>query len=115
MNERTEDVVVETVEEDDGETCGNDEEDDQPDPNVDPGAAKKTFLRSAMEDAVNQGGNLPTIDVTDTLGRTFITSPNESGEQVRAQIESAEFTQQRTSDEMEPLLRFKCKVGEERF
>ena len=68
-----------------------------------------------MEDAVNQGGNLPTIDVTDILGRTFITSPNESGEQVRAQIESAEFTQQRMADEMEPLLKFKCKVGEERF
>ena len=68
-----------------------------------------------MEDTVKKGGNLPTIDVTDILGRTFITSPNESGEQARAQIEDAEFTQQRTADEMEPLIKFKCKVGDERF
>ena len=66
-----------------------------------------------MEDMVNQGGDPPTIDATDTLGRTFITSPNESGEQVRARIEEAEFTQQRTADEMEPLIKFRCKVGDE--
>ena len=68
-----------------------------------------------MEDAVNSGGDLPTIDITDILGRTFITSPNESGEQTRAHIEDAEFTQQRTADEMEPLIKFKCRVGDERF
>ena len=68
-----------------------------------------------MEDVVNKGGDLPTIDITDILGRMFITSPNESAEQTRAHIEDAEFTQQRTADEMEPLIRFKCRVGDERF
>ena len=68
-----------------------------------------------MEDVVSNGGDLPTIDVSNILGRTFITTPNHEGEQVPAQIESAEFLQRRTADEMEPLLKFKCRVGDERF
>ena len=118
VNDRSEDVFVETVDEDEDEDDAHDVEErtnDGSNPNVNPEAAKKTHLRTAMEDVVNSGGDLPTIDITDILGRTFITSPNESGEQTRARIGDAEFTQQRTADEMEPLIKFKCRVGDKRF
>ena len=75
----------------------------------------KSFLSSAMEDAVEQGYNLPTIDVKDIIGRTFISAPDDKGEQRRARIEEVEFSQRRTADEAEPLLRFKCKAGDKRF
>ena len=87
----------------------------KPDPNTNPSVAQNTFLKTAMEDAVNNGHDLPTIDVSNILGRTFITTPDHEGEQKHAKIKDGEFLQQRTADEMEPLLRFKCKVGEERF
>ena len=118
-------VVVETVEDDESTNGSTDESDndespvtnngEKNDPNIHPDAAKKTFLKSAMEDAVKNGHDLPTIDVADILGRTFITSPDHEGEQKRAQIEDAEFLQQRTADGAEPLIKFKCRVGNERF
>ena len=61
----------------------------EPDINTNPELAKKTFFRSAMEDAIKHGRSLPTIDVGHVLGRTFITTPNESGEQSRARIEAS--------------------------
>ena len=129
MNGKEEKIVVETVEEDDDEESSDDVDEQveldldsdagtkkkKEDPNVDPAAAQKTFLKTAMEDAVNNGADLPTIDVSDILGRTFITTPDHDGEQKRAKIVEAEFLQQRTADQMEPLIRFKCSVGDERF
>ena len=85
------------------------------DANTDPSIAQETFLASAMEDAVKNGHDLPTIDIGSIIGRTFITTQDEDGEQVRARIDEAEFLQDRTADEAEPLLRFKCSVGNKRF
>ena len=68
-----------------------------------------------MEDAVKNGADLPTINIEDLIGRTFISTPDENGEQDRAQIEGAEFLQDMTADEAQPLIRFKCKVGDRRF
>ena len=117
IRDQTQQVTVETVNDDEDED--NAEEDsDEPtkgDPNVDPTVARNTFLHSAMEDAVKNGRELPTIDIVDILGRTFITSPDAEGEQKRATIEEAEFLQQKTADQAEPLIKFKCKVGTERF
>ena len=124
INGKIESVTVETVDDDDEEESKPDDNDTlddgtttkkKPDPNIDPTVARNTFLRSAMEDAVKNGRDLPTIDIVDILGRTFITSPDHEGEQKRALIEGAEFLQQRTADEAEPLIRFKCRVGNERF
>ena len=112
-------VRVETVSDEDGES--DDEDDDTPGIGYNgtkPEAVlpeKETFLSTAMEDAVKNGGDLPTINIDDIIGRTFITSPDSDGEQVRAQIEEASFLQQRTADEMEPLIKFQCKVGNKRF
>ena len=47
--------------------------------------------RRAMEDTVKNGGNLPTIYINDIVGRTFITLPDTTGEQVREQIERASY------------------------
>ena len=57
-----------------------------------------------MEDAVKNGHDLPTIDIGSIIGRTFITTQDEDGEQVRARIDEAKFLQDRTADEAEPLL-----------
>ena len=46
-----------------------------------------------MEDAARDGGELPTIDTSDVIGRTFITTQDSEGEQVRARIDGAEFLQ----------------------
>ena len=76
---------------------------------------RKTFLRSAMEEAVKKGMNLPTLDSKHLLGRTFISSPDDNGEQRRAKIEDIEATGRTASDGREPLFKFRCKVGEKRF
>ena len=57
VNNRSKDVFVETVDEGEDEAEVNDHEineerDGQPNPNVNPDAAKKTFLKTAMEDVV---------------------------------------------------------------
>ena len=52
---------------------------------------KETFLRSAAEDAFGKDATLPTIDpdaMETILGRTFITTPYEEGEQHRATAQS---------------------------
>ena len=131
-----EEIIVETVNEEDHDndeppavtnTADHDELEEpdvktqehakkEPDMNTNPELAKKIFFRSAMEDAIKHGRTLPTIDVGHILGRTFITrTPNENGEQSRARIEGAEFMQQRTADGAEPLIKFKCRVGDEKF
>ena len=73
------------------------------------------ILRSAMEDILEKGGRLPELDSADILGRTFITTPDDAGEQRRAKIESAEPIDERTADDMQPLWRFKCRVGDKVF
>ena len=119
-------LTVETVEEEDDEASETVVDDDGAGTtdlkkkkgfpgNTDPGIAQKTFLRTAMEDAVNNGGSLPTIDVDDIVGRTFITTPDSDGEQVRATIERAEFTQHRTADGIQPLIKFHCEAGDAKF
>ena len=65
-----------------------------------------------MEDAVHNGGEPPTIDTSDIIGRAFITTQDREGEQVCARIDDAEFLQDHTADEAGPLIRFKCRVGD---
>jgi hypothetical protein len=117
---KTQPVVVETVEDgDEGDTKERSPPEGTPPTRPEDSTGQppesETFLKSAMEDAMNSGADLPTIDIGSILGRTFITSPDADGEQKRAIIESVEFLQDRTSDQMEPLLRFKARAGEDRF
>ena len=94
-------IVIETV---------DDEEE------VDQSKAEHPFtLRSAMEKELENGGDLPTLDSSSFLGRTFITTPDDSGEQRRATIEQVQLTKNKTPDGMQPLFKFKCRVGTKTF
>ena len=66
-------------------------------------------LRTAAEEFMKQGGNMPYFKSDDLLGRTFISNPDENQEQRRASIIGVELLQQRTADEAQPLFRFKCR------
>ena len=107
-------ITVETVTEEDENNEGDDD-DAKVNFNAEPEETQKTFLKTAMEDAVKNGQDLPTIDVAEILGRTFITTPDHEGEQHRAKIMEAEFLQDRTADGAQPLIRFKCQVGNDHF
>ena len=75
----------------------------------------EAFLRSAMDEFHGPDAELPVFDVSDLLNRTFITLPDDDGEQHRAKIEDVQVSKDKTADGKEILLRFKCKVGAKRF
>ena len=60
---------------------------------------------------MDHGKPLPTIDLDSLLNRTFISQPDDHGEQTRAKIISAQPLDETTADGSEQLHRFKCKVG----
>ena len=55
------------------------------------------------------------IDVDSLLKRSFITEPNEDGEQVRAVIEDVQPTGEKTADLTQPLFKFRARAGDETF
>ena len=65
-------------------------------------------LRTAAEEFMKKGGNMPYFKSDDLLGRTFITNPDTDNEQRRARIDGIELLQQMTADEAQPLFKFKC-------
>ena len=72
-------------------------------------------IRMAMQHIIQQQkGQLPTFDASHLIGRTFITTPDENGEQRRAQIEDMEATKDWTPDSKQPLFKFRLKVGDKR-
>jgi hypothetical protein len=72
----------------------------------------KVELRTELEELVNRGGKLPEFDIQEIIGKTFLTMPDEKGEQQRASIAEVVPEQDKAVDRDEYLLRFKCKVGE---
>jgi hypothetical protein len=70
------------LEQDDSEESSNDVVDEishhQP---LDPDTAR---IHSRIDAYIEAGGALPTVDVRDLLGHTFISEPDEEGEQVLA-------------------------------
>ena len=59
--------------------------------------------------------NMPSVDIKGLLGRTFITDPDEDGEQHRAKVVEAHATGDNTSDGKDAILRFKCEHGDHMF
>ena len=59
--------------------------------------------------------SLPVIDIKNLLGRTFITNPDDEGEQHRAKIIDALPTGDTTPDGKDAILRFKCRHGDRLF
>ena len=52
---------------------------------------------------------MSTVDVGDLLDRTFISEPDENGEQMRADLWNRDHRES-TSDNMQRLFKFKCEV-----
>ena len=59
--------------------------------------------------------NLPIINITDLLNRTFITNPDEDGEQGRAKIVDVTPTDKLTADGKDIIVKFKCAHGDKVF
>ena len=75
----------------------------------------RTYVESKMDHKIEAGGNLPSINPTPLLGRTFINDPSDDGTQIRAKIEAIEDVQGTTADCLQPLFKFRSKVGDETF
>ena len=55
---------------------------------------------------------MPTINPTSLINRSYITNPDDEGEQLRAVIEEITPLGETTSDQSEQLLKFRAKAGE---
>ena len=115
------DVIPETVEEDEEnqETKVEDTPIEMfPD---DPAEPEVTESKADIPDRIhtrseqNEAKSMPTINVGSLIDRTFISDPDEDGEQLRAQVQNIEDTGKHTADGREALYEFKCKVGEKTF
>ena len=106
------DPIVETVEDEDEEI---ESPTDTPEEDDFIKSAKEDVLKSLHEDKVARGENLPTIDSTGLLGRTFLPDPDDNGEQTRAKVEAVELTDNQTADGTEQLYKFRCRVGEKTY
>ena len=58
---------------------------------------------------------LPSVDIKGLVGRTFITNPDDDGEQHRGKVLQAYPTGDMTPDGKEAILRFKCQHGDRMF
>jgi hypothetical protein len=74
-----------------------------------------TKIHSRIDAYIKARGTLPTVQVGDLLGCTFISEPDEEGEQMRAKNSGIHATGVTTLDDMEQLYKFKCKVKDKVF
>ena len=58
------------------------------------------------------GTQMPVLDMSDLINRTYITNPDKNGEQLRAVIDQIEKTKERTADKKEALYKFRAKAGD---
>jgi hypothetical protein len=72
-------------------------------------------IHSRIGAYVEAGGTLPTIQVADLLGRTFISKPDETGEQMWARISWIEASEETSADYIQWMYKFQCKVGDKVF
>lgn len=73
------------------------------------------IVRSKRDKRVELGQRLPNVDASKLLGRTFISEPDDKGEQLRAKIESIVPLGDHTADGKQELFRFRSRVGERVF
>ena len=59
--------------------------------------------------------DLPTIDIDGLINRSFITNPNDDGEQQRAKIIDVKPTGETTADGKDAIVKFKCQHGDRMF
>ena len=103
--------VVETVgdEEDHGDTtdpAANGEKEEDTTPKAPKGEEQSSFRLGEDDD-----DEMPVIDVSDLLGRTFISEPDDDQVQARAKITGIHPADERDVDGSEELYRFKCSAN----
>ena len=74
-----------------------------------------TYTESKMDHKIKAGGRLPSINPTPLLGLTFITNPSNDRTQTHARIEAIEETKRAMADCLQPLLKFRSKVGDKTY
>ena len=122
-------VTVETVEAEDAddgeEEVGPDTNDVPEEPTIPiPGddESHHSWIKRVMTPSNKDGIHRHTddrdpivIDVSSLLKRSFITEPDENGEQVRAVIQEIEATGEKTADKTQELFKFRAKAGDETY
>jgi hypothetical protein len=63
-------------------------------------------IHSRINAHIEAGGILPTVQVADLLGHTFISEPNETGEQMQARVSKIEATEDTSADYMQRMYKF---------
>ena len=76
---------------------------------------RKDVAHSNLPPDVLEDGELPTIDVTNLLNRTFIANPDDSGQQTRAKVISAVPVNETDADGVDQIYKFRCKHGDAVF
>ena len=74
-----------------------------------------TYVESKLDQKVEAGGRLPSINPTPLLGQTFINDPGDDGTQICAKIEAIKEVEGTTADGLQPLFKFRSKVGDETY
>jgi hypothetical protein len=72
-------------------------------------------IHSRINAHIQAGGTLSTIQMADLLGRTFISEPDETGEQMWARISRIEGTERTSADHTQRMYKFQCKVEDKVF
>jgi hypothetical protein len=72
-------------------------------------------ILSRIDAYIKAGGKLPTIEVADLLGHTFISEPDETGEQMWVKISRIEATKETSADYSQRMYKFQCEVGDKVF
>jgi hypothetical protein len=67
-------------------------------------------IHSRIDACIEAGATLPTVHVADLLCRTFISEPDETGEQMRASISKIKAMEDTSADYMQRMYKFQCKV-----
>jgi hypothetical protein len=72
-------------------------------------------IHSRIDAFIVLGGTLPTIEVANLLGCTFISEPDETGEQMWAKISRIEATEETSADYTQRMYKFQCEVRDKVF
>ena len=72
-------------------------------------------IHSRIDAYIEAGGTLPTIQVADFIDHTFISEPDETGEQMRTRISRIKATEETSADHTQRMYKFQCNVGDKVF
>ena len=74
-----------------------------------------TYIESKMDQKIESGARLPSINPTPLLGQMLINDPNNDGTQIHAKIEAIEEVKGTTTGCLQLLFKFRSKVGNKTY